>query len=743
MRRKRLFWIFWGSTLGLCLWGNRVLGDAQQDRVTLLAGVTEIAAPGWPGCVGVFGPQAFVVITGKAGKNELPVVAATRLGAGRIVAFGHNGYFSKEAWETADTGRLMLNALKWLAGKEKPKIGIEGLREFREKLQEQGLEVYEIANASAEALTNCDVFVTTALPNYRAEQIAAVHRYVQNGGGLLTGDTAWGWLQLHPGKSLAQEHGGNQLLAEAGLVWTDGGLERTSKQGFTALGKPSLFSHAGYAWQALQKHASGQHLLSKEELAQACAVLIPVAHALPAEDRILRPQLQALQERYGQEALPRPDQPVTIEQPLVRLALALQLPQLLAAPPEAKPLHPAADFFPGAVPAQAPRCERVIDVDTSCPGWHSTGLYAPPGEIITIVLPEDVNPPVDLKLQIGCHTDRLWHLDVWKRCPEIVRRVALKPGKTKEASPFGGLLYFVVPDKAPRAVIPVRITGAVAAPYFVLGRTTPQEWRQEREAPAPWAELACANIILTVPAETIRGLENPVPLMDFWNHVANSCLELLGRPGPRLRPERYVADVQISAGYMHSGYPIMTHLDGAKIATDLERLLTKGSWGHFHELGHNHQAPEWTFEGTGEVTVNLFSLYITEHCCGLRDPAHPAISPEERERKTKEYFAAGAPFAKWKSDPFLALYMYMQLKEAFGWEAFRRVFQEYDRLPEAQKPKTEAEKRDQWLLRFSRAVGRNLGPFFTAWGVPTSESARQALQDLPVWLPEGFPPINN
>jgi hypothetical protein len=37
-------------------------------------------------------------------------------------------------------------------------------------------------------------------------------------------------------------------------------------------------------------------------------------------------------------------------------------------------------------------------------------------------------------------------------------------------------------------------------------------------------------------------------------------------------------------------------------------------------------------------------------------------------------------------------------------------------------------------------VGRNLGPFFEAWGVPTSPEARQSLADLPAWMPEpGFP----
>ena len=97
-------------------------------------------------------------------------------------------------------------------------------------------------------------------------------------------------------------------------------------------------------------------------------------------------------------------------------------------------------------------------------------------------------------------------------------------------------------------------------------------------------------------------------------------------------------------------------------------------------------------------------------------------------------------FLKRHEQPFLALLMYIQLKEAFGWDAFKEVFAEYRRLPKAQRPKTDADKRDQWMVRFSRAVGKNLGPFFQAWAVPTSAQARASIANLPTWLPEGFPP---
>jgi hypothetical protein len=109
-----------------------------------------------------------------------------------------------------------------------------------------------------------------------------------------------------------------------------------------------------------------------------------------------------------------------------------------------------------------------------------------------------------------------------------------------------------------------------------------------------------------------------------------------------------------------------------------------------------------------------------------------------RERQ-QAYLAAGAPYAKWQDDPFLALTLFIQLKDAFGWEAFKRVFAEYEKAPQESLPTTDQQKRDQFMTRFSRAINKNLGPFFTAWGVPTSDAARSQIARLPRWMPKDWP----
>src|SRR5262249_41250020 len=144
----------------------------------------------------------------------------------------------------------------------------------------------------------------------------------------------------------------------------------------------------------------------------------------------------------------------------------------------------------------------------------------------------------------------------------------------------------------------------------------------------------------------------------------------------RDKPERIVADVQISAGYMHSGYPIMIPVDDSvPLALDEARLRREGAWGHLHEIGHNHQRGDWTFEGTGEATNNLIVLYVQDRVLGLRfDSGHENIRDRDaRNRRIREFMAKGAPFKEWKSDPFLALMMYIQLYEAFGPKPFEAV----------------------------------------------------------------------
>jgi len=721
---------------------------AQGDVGALLAGVREIAAPGIPGPLCLFRPSAFAVVLGKTGNGIYePVVAGARLGRGRVVAFGHTGYFAPSALNTADTGRLMLNAVRWArgAGDGARPVAVRGHGGLLSFLREHGVGAQALGGPRWMAQLGRFSALCLDPTSLRGEQeIAAVRRFVENGGGLVVMGLGWGWLQLNPGKALPSDHPGNLLLAPAGIAWADGMFQRTSRVGFAAGQTPPPLAHAGQALDALEAHAAGKKQLSKTELAQAVAVVSRAARTLPLDEEQFQPRLARLCARFAEQAVPRPDAPLGQDKPLARLALTVELQRLRRLPPEEITAHPAAKFFPGPVPDDAPRVTAKVEIDTARRGWHSTGLYAPPGELVVLRAPERAVGK-GLWLRIGAHSDSLWQKPSWRRCPEVCWRAPIASGQTRLANPFGGLVYVEVPARCKLGRVTVTISGCVNAPHFVLGKTKLSEWRASiRQRPAPWAELQTSKVVLTVPSRVVRELDDPEELLRFWDRVMDSAAELAAIPKERELAQRYVCDVQISAGYMHSGYPIMTWLDVAPVIVDLATLKRQahgGVWGLFHELGHNHQSPDWTFDGTVEVTCNLFTLYILDNVCGIPPrEARACLSENGREKLLRRYFARGAKFSDWKRDPFLALIMYVQLQEAFGWEAYKNVFAEYRQLAPSERPRSDAEKRDQWLVRFSRAVGRNLGPFFQAWGVPTSEEARKSLADLPVWMPEGFPP---
>jgi len=57
------------------------------------------------------------------------------------------------------------------------------------------------------------------------------------------------------------------------------------------------------------------------------------------------------------------------------------------------------------------------------------------------------------------------------------------------------------------------------------------------------------------------------------------------------------------------------------------------------------------------------------------------------DKAAREVLAKGAPFKDWKNNPFLALRMYIQLRDAFGWDTYKRVFSEYRALKPAERPR--------------------------------------------------------
>ncbi|KAM9293354.1 LOW QUALITY PROTEIN: TRPM8 channel-associated factor 2-like [Morus bassanus] len=343
--------------------------------------------------------------------------------------------------------------------------------------------------------------------------------------------------------------------------------------------------------------------------------------------------------------------------------------------------------------------------------------------------------------QIGCHSHDLSCAAELQRPPLAVKEFEVEKTTVEVSSLWGGLIYIIVPKESTLGQISVTIKEAVQAPFFKFGETDISAWQSMiHQHPAPWAELATENIILTVPAADVHHMDNPESLLSIWNKMMNAIARLAAIPATFPRPERMVADVQIShafpdrlptlsftfpAGWMHAGYPVLHHLESVTERVDVQSLQANGLWGTVHELGHNQLQSECEFPPlTTEATYSLWSVYVNEAVLGIpRDKAHNALALELRKKRIQDYIENGAQLKDW--EVFAALETCLWLQEAFGKEAFTEIFSEYQNISEL--PDDNGSKINLWAETFSHLVKKNLTPFFKAWGWPIKETLSQQL----------------
>lgn len=703
-----------------------------KDRAKLTAGITgNLSAPGATcGPILVDGPNAFAFITAKSNGVLAPLMGGAYIGEGRAIAAGHESFFSSTSLANPNNARLLENSLSWLAGKRLSgvRVGVIDMGDIPAYLQGKVKTVTTI-NAQSD-LGKFDVVCMTQ-DAFHGDVTAATKfsDFVKSGKGILIAGPAWGWLQLNPGKSLADNHSGNLILRSdndgfAPLQFVDGYLDEPySKEGGA---EPLLEFDAAIAYILDEGNDPAKVAIATTTIERAAG--FPVC-------KDIRNKLNHLTD--GVVVNPTKEHPVTLQMTKERIAARLQANGFS----KTKTKHIAADYFPGVVAPSAPRVTQTITVPAHQPDWAPTALYAPPGELVKVT-----TSIAGLRLRVDAHTDTLWGSDSWVRFPEVSISYPLSPGVTRITSPFGGTIY-VDAGAGLGAPTNLTISGAVVAPRYVLNQTTASQWQASiGSAAVPWTDLEGTKVAITVPTAAAATVSDPKPLMQYWDEVMTNAYALYGEP-VRPRKERYCVDYQISAGYMHSGYPIMTFDDVAYDFVNVDKLRIHGqpiaSWGFYHEMGHNFQQAAWTFDGTGEVTNNIFSLYAAEKLNGVTPQtyglAHPAMEPTVQRDRLVAYLNAGANYEQWKADPFLALTMYAQLRKGFGWQPFRDVFAEYRTLSAGELPQTDQDKRDQWMVRFSRHIGKNLGPFFQAWGVPTTQAARDSIASLPTWMPADWP----
>lgn len=462
-------------------------------------------------------------------------------------------------------------------------------------------------------------------------------------------------------------------------------------------------------------------------------------------------------EKSDMEDFPSDKNPWTDKGKIEKLIESMD--EFLCGDPKKTKAAPAAADFPGVPEGEVDLVERQVVIDPAIGGWHSTGLWAPPGQKITLTF--NGKTKASMSLRIGSQTDFLtWsHLEKnhdgkLKRLPKLTNSMKIsgdeiRGRKFEFANPVGGLIYINV-HGVHKKVKPAKITisGGVPAPLYIFGDkplekenlTTAEEWKEQLEKyKAPWGEIQTPRLTFTLPLDMLKAMKLPrrvckklqtgMALQDWivgWDLTENRIHE----------PMRFVIDRQISVGYGHSGYPAMGFMDWGNCIKTGE-LTKSGSWGLWHELGHNHQGPTPYFcipsANLTEVTVNVFSTISQVHGCDVSyDKAWDgtSIAEDDMRESVAAFFRGGENFSPFE-DVRVKLYFYVELMRELGYEAFRAMAIAYQKKPFGNL--SDQEKWDWILTTLSEVSEKNLSPYFRAWKIDVSDRAINKVQKYPDW----------
>ncbi|CAH7469385.1 TRPM8 channel-associated factor 3 [Phodopus roborovskii] len=686
--------------------------EIKDDQQRLLEGISgmDIDTEAVPSQLLVHGQRAFPLGVDNSFNCFL---AAARCGHGRVVLGGHKSLMLSDRMLP-----FVLNALRWLMGPHTGRVGLASeMKALKSMLPDSGFQWRETEHLTSDL----SVFCCCSLTNMDPKE---VEEFVAEGGGLLVGAEAWLQGHVNQDSECMSRYPNNIILKCFGLGITS----QAANQGSFPVPNPWVIDyHIRKALAQFESKIYSQNFVSQEKLLKKlvkdCSYMFQMAHQrISIYDSVRGHALKIIQ----REGFPS----VSEKHPILKgssqaflLSLAYEL---FKSGVDVSQLLPPPSLLP---PTESPVVIKISPDNRS--SWVSTGLYLPEGQVAQITLPrEAIN--AKLKVLIGCHTDNISKAKTYHRPPVMTYQYHLNSSQKSISWLYGGLLYIIVPHNYNHQGVSVTISGAVSAPYFRMGMTTQKEWENvTKYSEAPWGELATDNIILTIPTDHLKFLQDPRPLLQLWEEIVQAVARLAATPFPFQRPERVVLDKQISFGYLHSGYPIMGHISIAEGITDDMVMRSHGIWGVTHELGHNQQKGRWNFPPhTTEALCNLWSVYVHEAILNIhRDRVHPSLKPELRKQRIRNHLSKGAPLSNWVV--WTALETYLQLQEGFGWEPFMHIFADYQAL--SNFPKDNESKMNVWVRKFSEIVQKNLAPFFEAWGWPVHSDVAESLASLPEW----------
>jgi hypothetical protein len=452
-------------------------------------------------------------------------------------------------------------------------------------------------------------------------------------------------------------------------------------------------------------------------------------------------------------------------------------------------------IWPGTVSSIAPRQTVSIKLDgtyNTNDKFHlngqtevirMTGYYAAPGEIITVTIPiENINSK--LKVVIGSSEFDVEGREI-NRFARVTKQFTLNEVSTKIASPFGGPIYFRVPDKSNLGMLSISLSNVVKMPFFSIksgSETSLSEYKKDlADNYVKWVDWESDNFMTTITRPMANLVQNelnsPTTILLKWNETFKVFNEVAGRPSERIRAEyiRFDRMNPVSGTWSGASYPMflyhndpMDPLDAAKnshvinVGFGGENVYKQGEYGYggehyiiLHEMGHLYQMPTLPDEGESNVNFPAAAIYnlvfnepidasleysIQQRLNREESAMDWFISPNFRSGKEMHYKDRSFNLGGLDFTGNELMYQsrghakYIEIAALFGWDAVGKINKYYYDLgldtsvfPDI---KAHYPERDPFMLQASKSVGINLLPLFHIWGMIPSSNIIEELSTL-------------
>lgn len=462
--------------------------------------------------------------------------------------------------------------------------------------------------------------------------------------------------------------------------------------------------------------------------------------------------------------------------------------------------HAAIDQQYGAIEGSDNAVKMAVQLDISYKNMRAVPLYVPPGEVVTVeVRGLKHNTQITAKLAVndmmgwavggvdGYFQRQDKRLAEGKepelsgqiknqnhRLPLLASSFKLKNGTNKIGSPFGGLIHIDIGSQQNQNIDMI-FTGAVETPYYQLGVSIPEDFERLKDAPGVYATLDTENGQLVFPAKYIREEQDIERLAKTWHSAFALNTTLTG--GSYQANNKVYYDLHVPAGAAVSlgNRTYVCPQDWANNMLNSVKIteFNWGSWGTFHEIGHEHPNAFGQPFGLGgkvegEVRNNLMGVLVAT---ALLNPnhnrdinngnnnaehgefLHPYTSMRFTNNRNLDRYYPTDPsgaidssgtrdydnYVSGNGDQFFySLSFYSNILHSFGTDNFYKLYLSYSAVPRYKDSSgKQFTKREDFLLRLADNLGYNFLSYFNNGYFLniTNEEVINRVKHLPEYTP--------